>query len=136
MSERTDVLEHARKRWNAADLPGYLTLYSDGIRMHGFSPEPMGKTQVEGFYRALFAAFDSPQLAFDDVLESGNSVTVRFTMTGTHVGAFMGVPATGRRIAMPGITILRFDGVAVTERWSIVDMLGLLVQLGAVPSPA
>jgi predicted ester cyclase len=48
----------------------------------------------------------------------------------------MGVPATGRDIALPGITILRFEGDRTVERFSQADMLGLLVQIGAVPAPA
>ncbi len=136
MSNQSDAVERARERWNAGDLPGYLTLYGEGIRLHGYTPEPMGKVEVEGFYRGIFAAFDSPQLIFNETLESGDSVTIRFTMTGTHVGEFMGVPATGRKIALPGITILRFEGDTVVERWSSADMLGLLVQLGAVPAPS
>ena len=136
MSNRTDAVERARERWNAGDLPGYLALYGEAIRLHGYTPTPMGKGEVEAFYRSIFAAFDSPQLAFDEVLESGDSVTLRFTMTGTHMGDFMGVPPTGRKIALPGITILRFENDTVIERWSSADMLGLLVQLGAVPGPA
>jgi predicted ester cyclase len=93
----------------------------------------MSKIQVERFYRGIFAAFDSPQLIFHEMLESGHTLTIRFTMTGTHAGEFMGVPATGRTIALPGISILRFDGATVSERWSIADTLGLLVQLGAMP---
>ncbi len=58
------------------------------------------------------------------------------TLTGTHVGEFMGVPSTGRKIALPGITILHFDGDTVIERWVSADMLCLLVQLGAVPAPS
>jgi predicted ester cyclase len=57
-------------------------------------------------------------------------------MTGRHVGEFLGVSAMGIEIALPGITILRFEGPAVVERWSQADVLGLLVQLGAVPAPA
>ena len=136
MSNRTDAVERARERWNAGDLTGYLDLYAQEIRLHGYTPEPLGKVEVEGFYRSIFAAFDSPQLIFNDVLESGDSVTIRFTMTGTHVAEFMGVPSTGRKIALPGITILRFEGDTVIERWSSADMLGLLIQLGAVPAPS
>lgn len=49
---------------------------------------------------------------------------------------FMGVPASGTAITLPGITILHFRGDHVIERFSQADMLGLLVQLGAVPAPA
>jgi predicted ester cyclase len=57
-------------------------------------------------------------------------------MTGRHVGEFMGVPATGTPIALPGITILCFRDGRCVERFSRADMLGLLIQLGAVPAPA
>ena len=94
----------------------------------------MGKAEVRGFYEAIFAAFGSPQLTFDEVLWDGDTAAIRFTMGGTHVGEFMGVPPTGTEITLPGITILHFEGGRVIERWSQADMLGLLVQLGAVPA--
>jgi predicted ester cyclase len=47
----------------------------------------------------------------------------------------MGVPASGRPYALDGITIMRFSGERVAERWSSADMLGLMIQLGAVPPP-
>jgi predicted ester cyclase len=52
------------------------------------------------------------------------------------VDEFMGVPASGTAIALPGITILHFRGGRVIERFSQADMLGLLIQVGAVPAPA
>jgi predicted ester cyclase len=131
-----DALNAAHASWNAGDLTGYLELYDDSIRLHGYLPEPMGKTEVRGFYEAIFAAFDSPQLEFHEVLWDGASCTIRFTMTGRHVGEFLGVPATGNAIALPGITILRFAGDRVVERFSQADMLGLMVQMGAIPAPA
>jgi len=47
--------------------------------------------------------------------------TIRFTLGGSHVGEFMGVPPTGTEIELPGITILRFDGDKVIERSSQAD---------------
>jgi len=129
------ALSAAVDRWNAGDLDGYLSLYDEGIRLHGYSPEPMDKVQVRGFYEAIFRAFDTPQLEFHEVLWDGQTCIIRFTMTGRHVDEFMGVPATGTLIALPGITILHFRGDRVVERFSQADMLGLLVQVGAVPAP-
>jgi predicted ester cyclase len=51
-------------------------------------------------------------------------------------GRVHGVPASRTAIALPGITILHFRGDRVIERFSQADMLGLLVQVGAVPAPA
>ena len=122
--------------WNAGDLDGYLSLYDEGIRLHGYSPEPMDKVQVRGFYEGIFRAFGMPQLEFHEVLWDGQACTIRFTMTGRHAGEFMGVPATGTPIALPGITILHFRDGRCVERFSQADMLGLLIQIGAVPAPA
>jgi predicted ester cyclase len=136
MTTPQDVLAAAHASWNAGDLDGYLTMYDDRIQLHGYTPEPMGKAEVRAFYEQIVAAFGHPPLRFDEVLWSGETATIRFTMGGTHVGEFMGVPPTGTEIALGGITILRFEGDKVIERWSQADMLGLLVQLGAVPAPA
>ncbi|MGD9531705.1 MAG: ester cyclase, partial [Pseudonocardia sp.] len=51
-------------------------------------------------------------------------------------GPFLGVAGTGTEIALPGITILHFRDGRCVERWSHADMLGVLVQVGAVPPPA
>ena len=130
------ALSAAAERWNAGDLDGYLALYDEGIRLHGYSPEPMDKVQVRGFYQGIFRSFDSPKLEFHEVLWDADTYAIRFTMTGRHVEEFMGVPATGTAIALPGITMLRFRGDRCVERFSQADMLGLLVQIGAVPAPA
>jgi predicted ester cyclase len=129
-------LERARQAWNAGDLERYLELYDESIRLHGYSPEPMGKAAVREFYGAIFSAFEGVRLEFGDVFSAGDKLCSRFTMTGVHTGEFMGVPATGRSIALPGITVLHFRDSRCVERWSSADMLGLLVQLGAVPAPA
>ena len=131
-----EALSAAVESWNAGDLDGYLRLYDEGIRLHGYSPEPMDKAQVRGFYEGIFSAFGTPKLRFDEILWDGDACTIRFTMTGRHVQEFMGVPATGTTITLPGITILHFHGDKVAERFSQADMLGLLMQIGAIPAPA
>ena len=131
-----EALSAAVESWNAGDLDGYLRLYDEGIRLHGYSPEPMDKAQVRGFYEGIFSAFGTPKLRFDEILWDGDACTIRFTMTGRHVQEFMGVPATGTTITLPGITILHFHGGKVAERFSQADMLGLLMQIGAIPAPA
>jgi predicted ester cyclase len=136
MTTPQQALDAAQQSWNAGDLDGYLELYDEEIQLHGYSPEPMGKVGVRRFYEGIFAAFDSPKLEFHETLWDGDACSIRFTMSGRHIGDFMGVPATGTEIALPGITLLHFRCDRVIERFSQSDMLGLLVQIGAVPAPA
>lgn len=140
MTSLAERVEQARIRWNAGDLPGYLSLYDDSIRLHGYTPEAMNKAVVSGFYQMIWATMSAPgkpnpTLEFDDVLSEGNRYCCRFTMAGVHGGPFLGVPATGKPYVLPGITIMHFAGGRVIERWSSADMLGVLVQIGAVPPP-
>ena len=126
-------LQRAFEAWNARDLDGYLELYDDSIKLHGYSPEPMGKSAVRGFYQMIHHAFDGPKLTFHDVFSNGDRLAVRFTMTGTHRGEFLGVAPTGRNVAVDGITVLHFKNGKCVERWSSVDTYAWLAQLGAVP---
>jgi predicted ester cyclase len=133
----TSRVEEAGARWNSGDLPGYLTLYDEMIKLHGYAPEPMNKAVVNGFYQQIWSSFGAPPpLEFHEVMTDSDLYCCRFTMTGVHRGVFMGVPATGRPIVLPGITMMRFSGGRVVERWSSADFLGLMIQIGAVPPPA
>ena len=141
MATVTDAVERARQQWNAGDLPGYLQLYAEDLRFHGVQPDPMDKASVTGFYQGFWSAMGapqrpSPQLDFHEHLVDGDLFSCRFTVSGEHRGDFMGVPATGRPYLLEGITIMRFGGDQVVERWTTSDFLGLMVQLGAVPAPA
>jgi predicted ester cyclase len=138
MAER---VEAARACWNAGDLPGYLMLYDASIRLHGYGPEPFDKAAVVGFYEAIWAALaadgrPNPELEFFETVEEDDRYACRFVMRGVHCGPFLGVAATGRPYALGGITLMRF-GVSgtVVERFSCADMLGLMIQLGALPPP-
>ena len=130
------ALAKAIGAWNAGDLDSYLELYDESIMLHGYGPEPMGKEAARGFYEGIFAAFPNSQLDFHAQFSRGDQVAIRYTMTATHQGECMGVAATGKDIAIPGITHLRFANGKCVERWACADMLGLMMQLGAIPAPA
>jgi predicted ester cyclase len=136
----SENVERARRAWNAGHLDDYLTLYDDAISLHGYSPVPLDKAQAAGFYGMIWTAFaadgkPNPDLAFHETLEDDDLYSCRFTMSGTHRAEFMGIPATGRPYRLEGMTIMRFAGDQVIERWSTSDFLGLLIQLGAFPPP-
>jgi predicted ester cyclase len=134
-SQNVENLHRAITEWNASNLDGYLKLYDDGIRLHGYGPAPMNKSEVRGFYSMIFAAFPGATLSMDEEVEQQNRLALRFTLSGVHKGTFMGVPPTGKPFAMPGQTVLHFRDGHVIERWSTADFLGLMIQLGAIPQP-
>ena len=74
-----------------------------------------------------------PAFTIDDLIAEDDRVAVRLTTSATHVGSFMGLPASGKRYTIEEIHVFRIrDGRAV-EHWHQLDQLGLMRQLGALP---
>jgi steroid delta-isomerase-like uncharacterized protein len=76
------------------------------------------------------------EVTIDAQFADGNYVTTRFTARGTHDGNLFGNPATGRGVELSGITISRCADGRIAEEWELVDALGALQQIGALPAPA
>ena len=127
-----EALERAIASWNRGDLSQYLRLYSDDIVVHGYANLGAGIANVRRFYEAWWEAFPASQLILEDVIAAGDRVACRFRITGAHGGPFQGIPPSGRPVSVSGFTILRFAAGVCVERWSLVDSLGLLTQIGAV----
>jgi steroid delta-isomerase-like uncharacterized protein len=106
-----DVVDHSAHPGQAAGREGY-------------------KQSVE----MLLGAFPGAEVKIEDMLAEGDEVAVRWTLRGRHEGPLLDLPATGRPITFTGIVISRYRGGVIAEEWMQWDMLGLLQQLGAVPT--
>jgi steroid delta-isomerase-like uncharacterized protein len=93
---------------------------------------PEGQKQLIAAVRAAF-----PDLTFtvEDLVGAGDRVLARYVITGTHQGPYNGIPATGKQITVTGMAIFRFADGKIAETWVIFDTLGLLQQLGVIPTP-
>jgi steroid delta-isomerase-like uncharacterized protein len=95
-----------------------------------------GPKGLEGFKQGLAsirAAFPDWTSTVDDMIAEGDRVAARWTIRGTHRGAFMGVPPTGRQVTMREAGILRFSGGKLIELGRVADELSLMQQLGVLP---
>ena len=102
------------------------------------APLPGQGTGREGLKRraATFRSTLAQHFTVEQVICEGDLVAVRWSARGTHVGEFFGIPPTGRAFTMSGIDIHRMEDGRLAEHWHEVDALGLMQQLGAIPSPA
>ncbi len=87
--------------------------------------------QIAIFYRS---AFPDLHINIDDLIAEGDKVVARITLTGTHQAELMGIPPTNKHIEVSSIDVIRFDGGKVVEHWGETDTLGMMQQLGVVPS--
>lgn len=76
------------------------------------------------------------KVRIDAQFADGDYVTTRFTASGTHDGSLFGNPATGRPVELSGITVSRCADGRIAEEWELVDAVGALQQIGAIPVPA
>ena len=83
----------------------------------------------------LQTAFPDLKASEDDLISEGDRVVTRRTFRGTHKSEFMGVPPSGKDVEFSGIFISGLSGGRIEEQWVVFDALGLLQQIGAVPSP-
>lgn len=94
-------LSRAIEAWNRGDLDAYLDLYDDGITLHGYSPQPMDKSTVRGFYSMVFGAFPGSQLTIDEeIVDGGCGSPSAARTTACSWGSRLPVPASrcpGRR---------------------------------------
>ncbi|CAN5639220.1 hypothetical protein BH11ACT8_BH11ACT8_05280 [soil metagenome] len=138
MTDNATTIATAVEKLNAGDVVGYATsLYSPDAVFHGFPAAfPPTRAGIIDFFSALVAAVPDACISARDLLSDGDRVALRFALTGTHTGDLFGNAATGRAIEAEGITIVRFEGDQVAERWNRLDDLSFLTQLGALPVAA
>ncbi len=86
------------------------------------------------FGAAFYAGFPDLYHTIDEVLANENGAAVRFTLRGTHTGDFMGIPATGKPIEVTAIAIQHIADGKVTSLRAEFDQVGMLRQLGVLPS--
>jgi steroid delta-isomerase-like uncharacterized protein len=98
----------------------------DYIDHTGGGNGPDGYRETIEFVRQMFPDL---HMRIDDMVEQDDKVAARFTVTATHRGEFMGIPATGKRVSWQGIGIVRVVDGKMAERWNVSDMMGLLNQI-------
>jgi predicted ester cyclase len=82
---------------------------------------------------ALWSSFSNRTITIEDSVTEGDRVAIRFLISGTHTGPFMGIAPTGKAIRVTGTGIFRIAEGKATDNWVNFDALGLLQQLGVVP---
>lgn len=110
-------------------------LASNLVFHHDGAPEPESREsflQVVGNFKA---AFSDQHYTIEDQIAEGDKVVTRATWRALHAGEFQGIPATGNQVSMSGIAIDRIEDGKIVERWLNHDLLGLMQQLGAIPTP-
>jgi steroid delta-isomerase-like uncharacterized protein len=107
----------------------------DYVEHDPFPGQGNGRADLKARVGAILGAFSPLQFRLEDLVAEGDRVVVRWCQTGTHTGPFMGIPPSGRQFTITGIDIHELRDGRMAEHWHVVDLYGLLQQLGAIPAP-
>ena len=110
-------------------------VWEDVVEQVPFPGQGPGLDGLKDVLRGMRSAFPDLVFATEEQVSEGDKVASRFEWTGTHQGEFLGVPATGRQVRVWGIVIDRLVEGRIKETRLIMDVFGLMMQLGALPAP-
>jgi predicted ester cyclase len=106
----------------------------DHVEHNPFPDQLQGVEGLKQRASMVRAAFD-PHFTLEHVLADGNKVAVMWTNRGTNTTEWMGMPPTGKSFAIQGVDIFLLRDGRLAEHWDVVDVYGMLVQVGAIPAP-
>jgi steroid delta-isomerase-like uncharacterized protein len=124
------------KRWNEEtinrrNLDAIDELADPNYVNHGANTR--GPTAYKQSLTAMLEAFSDGGITIEDTIAEGDKVVIRWKMHGTHTGEYQGVPATGKKVTVTGISVYRLAQGKIVEDWSNMDELGYLQQLDVIP---
>ena len=123
--------------FEAKTIDDYLALVDKYMTPDFVQRDPSGDMPLEIFKQyniAMANAFPDFSFTVDDQVAEGDMVVTRYTMKGTHKGEFSGIPPTGKSFSITGVDVSRIVNGKFVEGWGYADRLGLMQQLGAIPS--
>jgi predicted ester cyclase len=110
-------------------------LLDDSFVYVGDGRPALDKQGYVAFMRdVLCTAMGDMDMSFTRVVGEGDLVAVEYANAMTHKGAFLGIPATGKRVVATGHFIREVKGGKITGEWQTTNAMGLMAQLGAGPS--
>ncbi len=124
--------------FNAGDLERFAATMAEDAVNHAAIPQAQGRAGARVIVTKLRSAFPDMRMVVDDVVAEGDKVVCRVTVTGTHDGPLdfvkTALPATGKKFRATHIHVFRIANEQIVERWAERDDLGMLQQLGVMPS--
>ncbi len=136
MSEAAEkLLDGILDAWNSKDVNKLRKYHAESWINHTAPPGMNDLAGLEGLFAVFAAAFPDFEMKIPKSIVDGKEVSYLYTISGTHTGDFMGVPASGKEVNFNGMTMLTIDKDVCAQAWGVLDMMTLMQQIGAIPVP-
>jgi steroid delta-isomerase-like uncharacterized protein len=108
-------------------------LYAKDFVNHGIHRD-ISLEEDQAALKGWHQAFPDIAITPEKLIAEGDLVTIYWIAKGTNSGTGNGLPATGKKAELPGITIWRIVDGKIKEEWSAFDQLSMMQQLGLLPT--
>lgn len=133
LEKNKNIVRRYQEIYNSNHLDSLTEVVSEDLRTPKIMPGiPSGIEGAKVAHQIMVTGFPDYQTVIDDLFAEGDKVVARITMSGTHLGSFMGIPATGKHVEFTGIYIARISNGKIVEHWGEEDGVSLLSQLGVL----
>ena len=124
------VLRQHYEVWNQARYDLIEDIYTEDYACHFIDGlESAGREALLAFVSGHRASFPDWTEQVVDLVAEGDRVVSRYISTGTHLGEFQGVPATGKKVSIPEVSVYRLENGRIAEQWGFPDGVSLMKQL-------
>lgn len=128
------VTEMTEAAWNRGEVAVLTSTMSDTVVFHyGGTARALTREQMSATVLRWREAFPDLEMRVEELVQEGELVAARFTLTGTQEGPWLDQEPTGRTVSMPLMMFFRVEDRRVVELWEVDDQLGLRRQLGLLP---
>jgi predicted ester cyclase len=128
------VQRYWQELWNAKQGQIIDAIAVDPVKFHFPGGQAHQPPSLHKWFETALVAFPDVHFTIHIVIAEGDMVAAHWSYVATNTGPFLGRPATGRRVTDEGTDIFRIENDKIVEMWVNQDSLGLLQQLGVIPT--
>lgn len=118
---------------NKGNLDMFDTHFAENYVNKTVSNTVNGPAEAKEYFGAFLTGFSDINFVVDEIFGVDDRIVKIWTFNGTHTGEFAGIPATGNKITLKGVSVSRIVDGKITEELDYMDDLGFMQQLGVIP---
>lgn len=136
MTNEQIVRDACRAVWSEGDVSRIGEFYAENFQAdYPMADWGSGLEGIRDYVLEVKGGIPDYFERIDKLIDAGDHIIVRLTITGTHTGTFLGVPATGKSLEFRDVTACRVENGKIVEQWGLSDYMTFFMQLGLIELP-